>query len=557
MTSVSAALPWTLCPECRRVTYGPRLARHRGVCPDCGHHSRLGAGERLDQLLDPGSARPLPIDTPDSDPLEFADLLPYPARVRQAREETGLAEAVVCARGSVHGRPVLVAVMDFRFLGGSLGAAVGESITRAAEIALAERTPLLLVTASGGARMQEGAISLMQMAKTAQALGRLDRAGVLTVSLVTDPTYGGVAASFATLCDIVVAEPRARLGFAGPRVIARTIGRSLPPNFQTAEFLLAHGLIDMIRPRDRLRATLGHLLAAGTASAGAAPPAGDGGLIRDHRLLAEPDPWAQVQRARDLGRPTTLDYAHRILRDFEELHGDRIDGDCPAIVAGIGLLRDRQVMLIGHQKGHDLTELTARDFGMGAPSGYRKAARSMRLAAKLGLPVVTLIDTPGAHPGMEAEERGQAVAIAENLRLMAALPVPILAVITGEGGSGGALALAVADEVLMAEHAIYSVISPEGCASILWRDPSAAPRAAAALRLHARELLRLGVVDGVLPEPDGGAGADHAAAAELLERVLAERLGHLLRRPPERLLAERHARFRRFGAARQTEMSDS
>ncbi|MBB2910425.1 acetyl-CoA carboxylase carboxyl transferase subunit beta [Streptosporangium becharense] len=527
--------------------YGPRLDRNLGVCPECGDHGPLTAPQRIAHLLDPGSVRELPAVADDHDPLAFHDTVPYAERLDRARRATGLAEAVVCVRGTVAGHPVVAAVMDFRFLGGSLGSAVGELITRAAETALQERTPLLLVTASGGARMQEGALSLMQMAKTSQALGLLDEAGVLTISLVTDPTYGGVAASFATLCDVVVAEPGARLGFAGPRVVEQTLRSPLPPGFQSAEFLLEHGLIDLVRPRAELRPTLGRLLAAG-GRAGGPPPPGDGGLVRDPGLLPDMDPWTQVRRARDLRRPTTLDYARRVLRDFEELHGDRIGGDCPAIVGGVGRLRGRPVMLIGHQKGHDGAELNARNFGMASPHGYRKAARLMRLAAKLGLPVVTLVDTPGAHPGLEAERHGQAMAIAANLRLMASLPVPVLTLIIGEGGSGGALALGVADEVLICADAVYSVISPEGCASILWRDAADAPRAAAALRLHSRELLRLGVVDAVLPEPEGGMGADHAAAAQLVERALAERLGDLVRRPAERLVRERRARFRRFGS---------
>jgi acetyl-CoA carboxylase carboxyl transferase subunit beta len=237
-----------------------------------------------------------------------------------------------------------------------------------------------------------------------------------------------------------------------------------------------------------------------------------------------------------------------MLEEFEELHGDRLTGDCPAIIAGLGRMAGRPVAVIGHQKGHGVAELAAHNYGMADPAGYRKAARVLRLAAKLGLPVVTLIDTPGAYPGIEAEERGQAVAIAENLKLLAGLPVPVVAVVTGEGGSGGALALAVADEVLMCADAVYSVISPEGCAAILWKDPAAAPTAASALRVDARQLLRLGVVDGVVPEPDGGAAADPPGMAETLRRALLVRLDALSVREPARLVADRRARFRRMGA---------
>jgi acetyl-CoA carboxylase carboxyl transferase subunit beta len=544
---------WLLCGGCRGILYGRRFARALRVCAECGWHGPLTAPERLAALLDPGSEKVIEVGVSDSDPLRFVDTRPYAHRLRDARAATGLDEAIVCARGRIAGSPVVVAVMDFRFLGGSLGASVGEAVTQAAEIALRERTPLLLVTASGGARMQEGVISLMQMAKTAQALGQLDEAGILTLSLITDPTFGGVAASFATLSDIIIAEPGARLGFAGPRVIQQTIRQTLPAGFQTAEFLVGHGAIDMIRPRSELRATLGGLLSVASRAAG-----GLGGVvprqptraavITDSGRLPERDQWESVRLARRLGRPNTLEYIALLVEDWAELHGDRIATDCPAMVCGLGRLAGIPVVVIGTQKGHTAAELAARNYGMPSPSGYRKAARVMRLAAKLGLPVITFIDTAGAYPGIEAEEQGQSIAIAQNLRLMAGLPVPVVAVVTGEGGSGGALALAVADRVLMLANAIYSVISPEGCAAILWKNPAAGPQAAAALRVDAREQLRNGVVDGVVPEPGEGADSDHPAAAQALRDALTSTLATLLPQDQMSLITARRARFRRFGA---------
>jgi acyl-CoA carboxylase subunit beta len=551
---------WVVCPGCRGMIYGKRLARNLQVCPDCGDHHRLTAYERIEQLFDESGVELLEVPVRSSDVLGFTDTEPYPARLAAARVATGLAEGVVVASGTIEGNSVVAAVMDFRFLGGSLGAAVGELITRAAELALAERVPLLIVAASGGARMQEGAISLMQMAKTSQALGQLDDAGILTISLVTDPTYGGVAASFSTLCDVMIAEPGARLGFAGPRVIEQTIRQTLPPGFQRAEFLLDRGLIDMIRPRSAVRSTLGRLLSLGQSR----PPAGVGWssaasavedtdvVVRDDTQLPQTEAWRTVQHARDLERPTTLDYLSGAFEDFEELHGDRLGTDCAAIVGGLARLAGTPVMVIGHQKGRTLAELAARNYGMPIPGGYRKAARLMRMAAKLSLPVITLVDTPGAYPGIEAEEQGQAVAIAENLRLMAALPVPVISVVTGEGGSGGALALAVADEVLMCSHAVYSVISPEGCAAILWNDPRMAPAAAAALGLDARALLRLGIVDGVVLEPEGGNQADQLLAVARVRTALVAAVRRLSGLDGAALVARRRARFRSFGTAAVT-----
>lgn len=538
---------WLVCAGCRTLLYARRFRRHHQVCPDCGHHAPLTAPERIADLFDEGSARTWEPTGTDVDPLDFVDSKPYPQRVAEARARTGLDEGVLCVRGEIDGRAVVAAVMDFRFLGGSLGAAVGERITSAAEAALAERLPLLLVCASGGARMQEGVLALMQMAKTVAALRALDEAGVLTVSLVTDPTYGGVAASFATLCDVVVAEPGARLGFAGRRVIEQTIREELPEGFQTAEFLHARGMLDLIVPRAELRSTLGRLL--GTATARSGPrPVRTSPLVTDPDELPERDPWECVRRARRLGRPTTLDYVSQVVEDFVELHGDRRHGEDPAIVAGLGRLDGRAVAVVGTQKGHDAAALAARGYGMSGPAGYRKAARVMTLAAKLGLPVVTLIDTAGAYPGVAAEEQGQALAIAENIGLMASLPVPVIAVVTGEGGSGGALALAVADRVLVCVNAVYSVISAEGCASILWKDPAQAPRAAAALQVDARALLRLGIVDGVLPEPGDGADTDHLVAARILRDAVSAGLEALEGTAGPALVAARRARFRAYGA---------
>ncbi|MEU9889832.1 acetyl-CoA carboxylase carboxyl transferase subunit alpha [Sphaerisporangium sp. NPDC051011] len=545
---------WVHCPGCAAPVYGEHFRRGLRVCPACAHHDRLGAAERVGQLTDPGSYRPLAAAPTVCDPLGFTDTRPYPDRLEQARRDTGLSEAVLCGTATRDGHPLVLAVMDFAFMGGSLGCAVGEQVTAAAEHALATGTPLVIVSASGGARMQEGALALMQMAKTSQALADLDDAGLLTVSVVTDPTYGGVAASYATLGDVILAEAGAHMGFAGPRVIAGTLRQTLPECFQTAETLLAGGLVDGVLRRPELAAALTRLLAAASwARRGRPMPAewrdNAPPLARRAEDLPEDDTaaWATVTLARDPGRPTTLDYAGHLLEDFQELRGDRASGDCPAIVGGIGRLGPVPVMLIGHQKGHDTRELVARNFGMGSPAGFRKSARLMRLAAKLGLPILTLIDTPGAHAGVEAEAGGQAHAIAENLRLMSRLPVPIVAVITGEGGSGGALALGVADRVLALGNAVYSVISPEGCAAILWRDAAAAPTAAAALRLGARELLRQGIVDAVVPEPEGGAHRHPALTARLVGQAVAATLHELVPADPARLVADRRARFRRFG----------
>lgn len=536
---------WLRCPSCAELLYGKRWNRNAGVCPECGHHGRLDARARIAQLVDPGTFRDQVVAIVDQDPLGFVDTRPYPERLREARERTGEQEAVVCGTATLSGRALALAVMDFRFLGGSLGTGVGERLVRLAEHALERHLPLLLVTASGGARMQEGALSLLQMAKVGQAIARLHEAGLLVVTLVTDPTFGGVAASFATQADVILAEPGARLGFAGPRVIRDTLRVSLPDGFQTAEFLLAHGAIDAVVPRGALRESLTHLLRA-TASVRVvddpAPrvPAAADDEPADHAA------WDVVSLARHADRPTGRDYIALLTEWFVELHGDRQSADSPSIVGGIAEMGRVPVMLVATQKGHTTRELVDSNFGMAGPEGYRKALRLFRLAEKLRLPVVTLVDTPGAFPGIDAEEHGQSAAIAANILALTGLQVPVISVITGEGGSGGALALAVADRVLMFENSIYSVISPEGCAAILW-DAGAARTAASALRLTAPDLLALDIVDGVIPEPAGGVHIDPAAASDALASAVLRALAELAEIPDGELVPRRRERLRGLG----------
>lgn len=559
VASRAVSAEWFRCPSCQAFVYHRRLKRNLGVCPECNHHFRLRLSERLGQLLDADTFEDRTGDLEPVDALSFVDSKPYPDRIRDAQRKTGMKAGALYGNALIEGLPVVVAAIDFSFIGGSMSGAVGEAITRAAELALETRTPLLVISASGGARMQEGCVSLMQMAKTSQAIARLAEEGVLFISLLTDPTYGGVSASYATLGDVLISEPGAHIGFAGPSVIEQTIHQQLPAGFQTAEFLLDHGMLDVVEPRENLRRTIRNLLELHRAAeaareqdpAGRATrlPAREGAApVVDPEQLSVRDPWDVVQLARHIDRPRMLDLAGVAFDEFHELYGDRMFRQDAAIVGGLARLGDLTVMLIGQQKGHTTSELMEHNFGMPEPEGYRKGMRLMRYAARFGLPVVTLVDTPGAYPGIGAEERGQSNAIAESIMLMSRLPVPIVTVVTGEGGSGGALALATSDRVLIMENAYYSVISPEGCSTILFKDASAAPRAAAALRITSPELLRLGVMDAVVPEPDEGAQADPSTAAANLRTALIASLEELLPLETDELLAQRYERFRKFGA---------
>lgn len=552
---------WQVCPGCRGLLYRKRLERDLGVCAECGYHTQLTARQRIAQLVDPGSFAELtreaiPGDA-GHDPIGFGDRRNYAKSHAAAGEKSGEAEAVVFGTAELGGFAVVIAAMDFRFMGGSMGSAVGECVTVAAERARRTRTPLLLVTSSSGARMQEGCLSLMQLAKTAQAMAGLREDGVLSICVLTNPTFGGVSASFASLGHIVLAEAGALIGFAGPRVIEQTVRQALPAGFQTAEFLLEHGMVDDVVPRAALRPLLRRLLEIHRPdertprTVSGAPP------IRRAERLGKQDPWDIVRHARHVDRPSTVDYLHFAFDDFCELNGDRSFGDDRAVVGGPARLAGRRVMVIGHQKGHTTSERLASNFGMAHPEGYRKALRLMEYAASLRLPVVCLVDTPGAFPGIEAEQRGQSAAIAECIMRSSTLPVPIVSVIIGEGGSGGALALATADRVLMLENGFYSVISPEGCAAILWRSAEEAPEAARALRITAPELLDLGIVDAVVPEPEGGAHVAPELAADNLRKAVLEYLDELGEVSTPELLSHRYQRFRAYGKWQASEVKSA
>lgn len=264
-------------------------------------------------------------------------------------------------------------------------------------------------------------------------------------------------------------------------------------------------------------------------------------------FAAHPTAWNRVQLARHPQRPQVLDYAKHLFQDFTEIHGDRAFGEDPALVTGLARFHGQAIIVVGHQKGHDTTQKLHRNFGMPKPEGYRKALRAMRLGAKFHRPIFSFVDTPGAYPGIGSEERGQAEAIAKNLMEMARLPVPIIVTIAGEGGSGGALAIAVGDRILMLENAVYSVISPEGCASITWRDGAKAEQAAEALKMTAQDLQSLSIVDQIVPEPPGGAHTDHEKMAQILDPMIEKALLELQSLPIPKLLEGRYEKFRRIG----------
>ena len=395
--------------------------------------------------------------------------------------------------------------------------------------------------------MQEGIVSLMQMAKTSAALKRHSDAGQLYISVLTDPTTGGVTASFAMLGDIILAEPNALIGFAGPRVIDQTIGQKLPQGFQRSEFLLDHGFVDRIVEREELKDVLAQILemhSKKTIPETAPNTAGEAAV--SVKIKEELTAWERVQLSRKKDRPVGTDYISRLFTDFMEFHGDRYFKDDHAIVGGIAYFHGMPVTVIAQAKGKTTKENLDRNFSMPSPDGYRKALRLMKQAEKFGRPVICFVDTPGAFCGLEAEERGQGEAIARNLFELSGLKVPVLSVVIGEGGSGGALAMAVADEVWMLENSIYSVLSPEGFASILWKDSKRASEAAEVMKLTAQDLEKLGVIEQVIAEPEEFSDANLDLVCRDMARKIADFLEKYCAMDTEKLTARRYERFRRI-----------
>lgn len=589
------------CKKCNSALFAEDVRRHGEICPKCGAYFRMRADQRIALLVDKGSFRPAFAELPVENPLHTAG---YEEKLARLREKTGLDEAVVTGFGTIGGIRTALGVCDGRFLMASMGRVVGEKIVRLVEQATAERLPVVLVACSGGARMQEGIVSLMQMVKTSQALRRHSDAGELFLSVLTDPTTGGVTASFAMLGDVILAEPEAMIGFAGPRVIEQTIGQKLPKGFQSAEYLLEHGFLDRIVPRNELRGRLQTLLrlhgyspetpdassetggdgAAHTAENVAASVTAGAGQMAVSAAVGKTQAavsgtaekmqatasaaagkaqatvcaaagsgknrpktaWERVQLSRDRARPVGEDYIQSLFTDFCELHGDRRFGDDAAVIGGIALFHGRPVTVIAQMKGRNTKDSVNRNFGMPSPEGYRKAKRLMEQAEKFRRPVICFVDTPGAFCGLEAEARGQGQAIAENLFTLSGLRTPVLSIVIGEGGSGGALALAVADEVWLLENSIYSILSPEGYASILWKDSKRAQEAAQVMKITAADLLGLGVVERVFAEPESFCRETMGGLVKELEDGIEVFLEAVCKKTPEELIEERYVRFRKM-----------
>lgn len=531
------------CNKCGAAIIAEDVKNGYYICPKCHGYFRVHAYRRIEMLADEGSFEEWDKEMEFVNPLDFKG---YEDKVARLKEHTKLNEAVVTGKIMINGNPAVIGVCDGRFMMASMGHIVGEKITRAVERATAEKLPVIIFTCSGGARMQEGIVSLMQMAKTSAALKRHSDAGQLYVSVLTDPTTGGVTASFAMLGDIILAEPKALIGFAGPRVIEQTIGQKLPKGFQRSEFLLEHGFVDRIVEREEMKDVLAQILEIHSGKKAPDAEAVSGETSAEKAVKSDLTAWERVQISRKKDRPVGTDYIEKLFTDFMEFHGDRYFKDDHAIVGGIAYFHGMPVTVIAQAKGKTTKENLDRNFSMPSPDGYRKALRLMKQAEKFGRPVICFVDTPGAFCGLEAEERGQGEAIARNLFELSGLKVPVLSVVIGEGGSGGALAMAVADEVWMLENSIYSVLSPEGFASILWKDSKRASEAAEVMKLTAQDLERLGIVEQVISEPAEFTDENLDVVCRDMDGRIGEFLEKYCTMDTAELTEKRYERFRRM-----------
>ena len=541
------------CPKCGKMVERDRVVKKKYICYECGGYFRVKTNNRIRMVADPKTFEPWFEDMEVSNPLDYEG---YEDKLAAAREKTGLKEAVTVGRCKVFGEDIVLGICDSRFMMASMGHVVGEKITCAIERATALNLPVFIFCCSGGARMQEGIVSLMQMEKTSAAIRKHGDAGLLYCSILTDPTTGGVTASFAMLGDVIMAEPGALVGFAGPRVIKQTIGQELPEGFQTSEFLVEHGIIDGIVKRENLKKTIYFLIKThqcnGKKTYADYRPNEEfhfelSETLKEQSWFSTPrSAWEKVKAVRQVERPSASEYISHIFDFFVESHGDRAFRDDKAMIGGLAFLDGQPVTIIADEKGKDFKECQERNFGMPMPEGYRKALRLMKQAEKFNRPVISFVNTSGAFCGIEAEERGQGEAIARNLMEMSSLKVPVLCLMIGEGGSGGALATAVGNEVWMMENATYSILSPEGFASILWKDANRAKEASEVMNITAQDLKRLGVIEEIIPE---FGGADRKTT-EAIAGYMKEHIKDFLRKydgmSGEQIAEERYQRFRKF-----------
>ena len=523
------------------ISDSPSYLTYR-VCPFCRFHYTVTARERIELLVDKETFKETYKYVKTVEPLSFSRRNRYRKFLEQDQNRTGLTEAAVAGKCRIGDVETMLIVLDFGFMGGTMGSVVGEKVSMAFENAARRGIPAVAVVSGGGVRIQEGVLSLMQMAKTVTAANRLRDGEVPFIVVLANPSTGQAYASFANLADVILAEPGSLIGLSPLRTLREVSKTPLPLDAHTAEAHVGHGLLDNVVDRENLQPRIASILQILTAQK-------HGKSNHKNLLKSEPEecdevePWEAMTAARNSERPQASSYFRSILDPFIELRGDRLNSDDRSVVTGIGFMDGLAVAVIGQQRRTLVEGERYHVF----PDGLRKAQRLIDLASRFKLPLVTLIDTQGADPGLEAEEQGIGNAIARTLSSMLTVPTPMVSVVIGEGGSEGALALGLSDRILMQQFAIYSPISVNHTLGAAHHDHMLDREAAEALMLTAHDCLELGIADEVVPEPDGGSHVDPHEASGVLQTALLTNIFQLSKMSEGKLLMRRYKKFRRMG----------
>ena len=523
------------------ISDSPSYLTYR-VCPFCRFHYTVTARERIELLVDKETFKENYKYVKTVEPLSFSRRNRYRKFLEQDQNRTGLTEAAVAGKCRIGDVETMLIVLDFGFMGGTMGSVVGEKVSMAFENAARRGIPAVAVVSGGGVRIQEGVLSLMQMAKTVTAANRLRDEEVPFIVVLANPSTGQAYASFANLADVILAEPGSLIGLSPLRILREVSKMPLPLDAHTAEAHVGHGLLDNVVDRENLQPRIASILQILTAQK-------QGKSNHKNLLKSEPEecdevePWEAMTAARNSERPQASSYFRSILDPFIELRGDRLNSDDRSVVTGIGFMDGLAVAVIGQQR----RTLAEGERYHVFPDGLRKAQRLIDLASRFKLPLVTLIDTQGADPGLEAEEQGIGNAIARTLSSMLTVPTPMVSVVIGEGGSEGALALGLSDRILMQQFAIYSPISVNHTLGAAHHDHMLDREAAEALMLTAHDCLELGIADEVVPEPDGGSHVDPHEASAVLQTAILANLYQLSKMSEGKLLKRRYKKFRRMG----------
>ena len=523
------------------ISDSPSYLTYR-VCPFCRFHYTVTARQRIELLADKGTFKETYKYVSSVAPLSFSRRSRYRKYLAQDQSRTGLTEAAVTGKCRIGDIETMLIVLDFGFMGGTMGSVVGEKVSMAFENAARRGMPAVAVVSGGGTRIQEGVLSLMQMAKTVTAANRLRAEEVPFIVVLANPSTGQAYASFANLADVILAEPGSLIGLSPLRTLREVSKMPLPLDAHTAEAHVGHGLLDNVVDRENLQPRIASLLQILTSQKRGTP---------NHKnlLKAEPEkcdevePWEAVTAARNSERPQASAYFRSMLDPFIELRGDRLNSDDRSIIAGLGFMDGQPVAVIGQQR----RPLAEGERYHVFPDGLRKAQRVIDLASRFKLPLVTLIDTQGADPGLEAEEQGIGNAIAKTLSSMLTVPTPVVSVVIGEGGSEGALALGLADRILVQQYAVYSPMSVNHSLGAAHHDHMLDREAAEALMLTAHDCLELGIADEVVPEPEGGAHVDPREASAILQNAILTNIVQLSKMSQGKLLKKRYRKFRRMG----------